>query len=137
MLKPSFAAGELSPAMYGRTDIAKYDIGAAKLKNFMVLRYGGVTNRPGTRFIAQTAGNKKAVLLPFRYNVEQNFIIEITVGKIRFYTQGALVTKDGEPYEITNNYSEDELETIKYTQSADVMFSAAEPSACYFNPLCK
>lgn len=122
MLKPSFAAGELSPAMYGRTDIAKYDIGAAKLKNFMVLRYGGVTNRPGTRFIAQTAGNKKAVLLPFRYNVEQNFIIEITAGKIRFYTQGALVTKDGEPYEITNNYSEDELETIKYTQSADVMF---------------
>lgn len=59
MLKPSFAAGELSPAMYGRTDIAKYDIGAAKLKNFMVLRYGGVTNRPGTRFIAQTAAIKK------------------------------------------------------------------------------
>ena len=122
MLKPSFAAGELSPAMYGRTDIAKYDIGAAKLENFVVLRYGGVQNRAGTKYLATTAGNKKAVLLPFRYNVEQNFIIEITAGKIRFYTQGALVTKDGAPYEITNNYSEDELDTIKYTQSADVMF---------------
>lgn len=122
MLKPSFAAGELSPAMYGRTDIAKYDVGAAKLENFIVLRYGGVQNRAGTKYLATTAGNKKAVLLPFRYNVEQNFIIEITAGKIRFYTQGALVTKDGAPYEITNNYSEDELETIKYTQSADVMF---------------
>ena len=122
MLKPSFAAGELSPAMYGRTDIAKYDVGAAKLENFIVLRYGGVQNRAGTKYLATTAGNKKAVLLPFRYNVEQNFIIEITAGKIRFYTQGALVTKDGAPYEITNNYSEDELDTIKYTQSADVMF---------------
>lgn len=122
MLKPSFAAGELSPAMYGRTDIAKYDVGAAKLENFIVLRYGGVQNRAGTKYLATTAGNKKAVLLPFRYNVEQNFIIEITAGKIRFYTQGALVTKDGVPYEITNNYSEDELDTIKYTQSADVMF---------------
>ena len=122
MLKPSFAAGELSPTMYGRTDIAKYDVGAAKLENFIVLRYGGVQNRAGTKYLATTAGNKKAVLLPFRYNVEQNFIIEITAGKIRFYTQGALVTKDGAPYEITNNYSEDELDTIKYTQSADVMF---------------
>lgn len=122
MLKPSFAAGELSPAMHGRTDIAKYDVGAAKLENFIVLRYGGVQNRAGTKYLATTAGNKKAVLLPFRYNVEQNFIIEITAGKIRFYTQGALVTKDGAPYEITNNYSEDELDTIKYTQSADVMF---------------
>lgn len=122
MLKPSFAAGELSPAMYGRTDIAKYDVGAAKLENFIVLRYGGVQNRAGTKYLATTAGNKKAVLLPFRYNVEQNFIIEITAGKIRFYMQGALVTKDGAPYEITNNYSEDELDTIKYTQSADVMF---------------
>ena len=122
MLKPSFAAGELSPAMYGRTDIAKYDIGAAKLENFVVLRYGGVQNRAGTKYIAKTAGNKKAVLLPFHYNVEQNFIIEVTAGKIRFYTQGELVTKDGEPYEITNDYTESELATLKYTQSADVMF---------------
>lgn len=122
MLKPSFAAGELSPAMYGRTDIAKYDVGAAKLENFIVLRYGGVQNRAGTKYLATTAGNKKAVLLPFRYNVEQNFIIEFTAGKIRFYTQGELVTKDGSPYEITNDYTEEELDSLKYTQSADVMF---------------
>ena len=122
MLKPSFAAGELSPAMYGRTDIAKYDVGAAKLENFIVLRYGGVQNRAGTKYLATTAGNKKAVLLPFRYNVEQNFIIEFTAGKIRFYTQGELVTKDGAPYEITNDNTEEELDSLKYTQSADVMF---------------
>ena len=122
MLKPSFAAGELSPAMYGRTDIAKYDVGAAKLENFIVLRYGGVQNRAGTKYLATTAGNKKAVLLPFRYNVEQNFIIEFTAGKIRFYTQGELVTKDGVPYEISNDYTEEELDSLKYTQSADVMF---------------
>ena len=30
-LKSSFAGGELSPSMYGRTDIAKYDSGAAVL----------------------------------------------------------------------------------------------------------
>ena len=46
-LKSSFAGGELSPSMYGRTDIAKYDSGAAVLRNFFVLRYGGAANRPG------------------------------------------------------------------------------------------
>lgn len=62
-LKSSFAGGELSPSMYGRTDIAKYDSGAATLRNFLVLRYGGAANRPGFKFIAQTYNNKKAVLI--------------------------------------------------------------------------
>ena len=31
-LKPSFAGGELTPALYGRTDLQKYDVGAAKLE---------------------------------------------------------------------------------------------------------
>lgn len=123
ILKPSFTAGEISPALYGRTDIAKYDSGAAKLSNFLVLRYGGVANRPGTKYISKTANNKKAVLIPFRYSTEQNFIIEITAGKIRFYTNKQQVTADdGSVYEIDNDYSEDDLKTIKYTQSADVMF---------------
>lgn len=123
ILKPSFTAGELSPALYGRTDIAKYDSGAAKLSNFLVLRHGGVANRPGTKYISKTANNKKAVLIPFRYSTEQNFIIEITAGKIRFYTDKQQVTEDdGSVYEIDNDYSEDDLKTIKYTQSADVMF---------------
>lgn len=117
-LKPSFTAGELSPALFGRTDLAKYDSGAAKLKNFLVLRYGGISNRAGTRYITKTAGNKKAVLLPFRYSTEENYIVEITAGTIRFYFGGALV--DG--VSISNTFTETELEQIKYTQSADVMF---------------
>ena len=117
-IKPSFTAGELSPALYGRTDLAKYDSGAAKLQNFLVLRYGGISNRAGTKYISQTSGNKKAVLLPFRYNTEQNYIIEVTAGTMRFYFNGELV----EGASVSNNFTESELELIKYTQSADVMF---------------
>ena len=80
-LKSSFAGGELSPSMYGRTDIAKYDSGAAVLRNFFVLRYGGAANRPGFKFIAQTYNNKKAVLIPFMYSTDQNYIVEITAGR--------------------------------------------------------
>lgn len=125
-LKSSFAGGELSPSMYGRTDIAKYDSGAAVLRNFFVLRYGGAANRPGFKFIAQTYNNKKAVLIPFMYSTDQNYIVEITAGRCQFYTDGGIVVKEaGTPYSIENFFTDKDLEDaakIKYTQSADVLF---------------
>ena len=125
-LKSSFAGGELSPSMYGRTDIAKYDSGAAVLRNFFVLRYGGAANRPGFKFIAQTYNNKKAVLIPFMYSTDQNYIVEITAGRCQFYTDGGIVVnEDGTPYSIENFFADKDLEDaakIKYTQSADVLF---------------
>lgn len=125
-LKSSFAGGELSPSMYGRTDIAKYDSGAATLRNFLVLRYGGAANRPGFKFIAQTYNNKKAVLIPFVYSTDQNYIVEITAGRCRFYKDGDIVRDDnGSPYSIENFFVDKDLEDaakIKYTQSADVIF---------------
>lgn len=125
-LKSSFAGGELSPSMYGRTDIAKYDSGAAVLRNFFVLRYGGAANRPGFKFIAQTYNNKKAVLIPFMYSTDQNYIVEITAGRCQFYTDSGIVVKeDGTPYSIENFFADKDLEDaakIKYTQSADVLF---------------
>lgn len=127
-LKSSFAGGELSPSMYGRTDIAKYDSGAAVLRNFFVLRYGGAANRPGFKFIAQTYNNKKAVLIPFMYSTDQNYIVEITAGRCQFYTDGGIVVnEDGTPYSIENFFADKDLEDaakIKYTQSADVLFIA-------------
>lgn len=127
-LKSSFAGGELSPSMYGRTDIAKYDSGAAVLRNFFVLRYGGAANRPGFKLIAQTYNNKKAVLIPFMYSTDQNYIVEITAGRCQFYTDGGIVVKeDGTPYSIENFFADKDLEDaakIKYTQSADVLFIA-------------
>lgn len=125
-LKSSFAGGELSPSMYGRTDIAKYDSGAAVLRNFFVLRYGGAANRPGFKFIAQTYNNKKAVLIPFMYSTDQNYIVEITAGRCQFYTDGGIVVnEDGIPYSIENFFTDKDLgdaAKIKYTQSADVLF---------------
>ena len=125
-LKSSFAGGELSPYMYGRTDITKYDSGAAVLRNFFVLRYGGAANRPGFKFIAQTYNNKKAVLIPFMYSTDQNYIVEITAGRCQFYTDGGIVVnEDGTPYSIENFFTDKDLEDaakIKYTQSADVLF---------------
>lgn len=122
-LKPSFAGGELAPALYGRIDLAKYDVGAAEIENMIVLRYGGVSRRPGFRYVAQTYNNGKARLLPFRYSSDQNYIVEVTAGRFRFYTeQGIVVDGGGNPYSIANDFTESELADIKYTQSADTLF---------------
>lgn len=115
LLKPSFAGGEISPALYGRTDFAKYDNGAAKLRNYIVLRYGGIANRAGTKFISKAPGF--AVLRAFKYNSSQNYMVEFSDRKIRvFYRESLVATIDNSPYK------SDELRLIKYTQSADVMF---------------
>ena len=124
-LKPSFAGGELTPALYGRTDLQKYDIGAAKLENAYVLRYGGASRRPGFRYVAPTQENQKARLIPFSYSTEQNYILEFTAGTIRVYANGGIVVgQDGEPINVGSPYKEADLATIKYVQSADVLFLA-------------
>ena len=125
-LKPSFAGGELSDSMYGRVDINKYDSGAATLKNFTVQRYGGVRNRNGFRHIGITYGGKRAFYIPFLYNANETYIIEVTAGHCRFLYNGQYIVEDnGEPYTISNNLNPADLQgicKIKYTQSADVLF---------------
>ena len=116
LLKPSFAGGEISPALYGRTDFAKYDNGAAQLLNFIVQRYGGVANRAGTKFIAKCPGF--SVLRPFKYSSRENYMIEFSEHRIRIFSADKELIGDI----IHSPYTANDLRLIKYTQSADVLF---------------
>ncbi|MEI6083985.1 MAG: discoidin domain-containing protein, partial [Verrucomicrobiota bacterium] len=88
-IQPSFAAGELSPSLAGRVDLAKYRVGLKTCKNFFVQPHGGVSNRPGTQYIAEAAG--KGRLIPFRFNVVQTYVLEFTDFKMRVIKDGGLV----------------------------------------------
>ena len=46
----SFSAGELSPRLYGRTDLQKHASGAELVENFIIRPEGGLMRRHGTRF---------------------------------------------------------------------------------------
>ena len=50
-LQTNFTAGELSPRLYGRVDIARYTNGAKRIENAYPLVHGGAIRRPGSRFI--------------------------------------------------------------------------------------
>ena len=58
-LLTNFTAGELSPRLYGRVDLAKYQNGARTLKNFISLPQGGARRRGGTQFVAKTKDKVK------------------------------------------------------------------------------
>ncbi|QQS11068.1 MAG: hypothetical protein IPK81_15845 [Rhodospirillales bacterium] len=89
LLQPSFTAGELSPRLAGRVDLAQYKSGLAVCENMIVLPHGAVTRRPGTRFVAlakdQTA---PARLVPFVHSVDQSYVLEIAAGAVRFLSDG-------------------------------------------------
>ena len=40
--KTSFAAGELSPVLHARIDLAQYHVGARTIRNFIVLPQGAL-----------------------------------------------------------------------------------------------
>ena len=121
-LEPSFAAGELTPALYGRTDLQKYDVGASEITNNIVLRYGGATRRPGFRHVAETTSRAEARLIPFSYSTEQNYVVEFTAGKVRLFVNGAPLMDGASPVEVVTPYTAAALPDIKYAQSADVLF---------------
>lgn len=89
--QPSFASGELAPSMYGRVDLSKYQSGLKRCLNFIVRPQGGVENRPGTYFVAQSLGEGR--LIPFSYNVEQSYFLEFTDEMLRVVKDGGLVVR--------------------------------------------
>ena len=77
VVQRSFAAGELAPALYARTDQTKYATGLRTLRNARVLRHGGIENRPGSRFITEVKDSSKKVrLIKFVYDTDTTYVLE-------------------------------------------------------------
>jgi hypothetical protein len=91
VIQRSFGGGELAPALHARADQVKYTSGGRTVRNWIVRRAGGVSNRPGTRYIATCKTNGAATKL-LRYKSEiagESVLIEAGVGYFRFYVNGA------------------------------------------------
>lgn len=92
LIQPSFAAGELSPSVYGRVDIAKYSIGLRTAKNVFIRPHGGVSNRAGLEFIGPVKDHSGIVrLIPFSFNTEQNYVLEFGETYMRVLKDGGHV----------------------------------------------
>lgn len=127
ILQPTFAAGELSPSASARTDIARYYTGLKLCRNFMVMPYGGVRNRAGTRLVAEVKDSTKLCrLVPFQFNDVQTYILAFGDLNMRVIKDGGQVLYSagpnvGTPFELAMPYTQNDLASLNYTQSADVM----------------
>src|SRR6266478_77055 len=92
IIQTSFAGGELSPTLYARVDLAKYHIGAARLRNFFVDYRGGASNRPGFELVCQVKDSVNPErLIPFQFSTIQNYILEFSNLAMRVIKSGAQV----------------------------------------------
>ena len=119
----NFTAGELSPRLDGRTDLAKYQNGCKTLQNFIVHPHGGASRRPGTTFVREVKNSANAArLIPFEFNVTQTYILEFGDQYFRIHKDGGTVVSSGSPVEVATPYAHTDLDKLKFTQSADVMY---------------
>lgn len=91
-MQPSFTAGELSPSLYARVDLTKYQTGLKVAKNVFVYPHGGVANRAGLEFCDEVRDSSKVTrLIPFQFNTTQNYVLEFGAGYMRVLKDGQQV----------------------------------------------
>jgi hypothetical protein len=90
VIQTSFAAGELAPSIFARTDLAAYHQGLSTCRNFFVDYRSGISTRQGTKYVLQckSLGSK---LVPFSVTTQVNYIVEFGDHYCRFYSNGAPV----------------------------------------------
>lgn len=99
-IQRSFAGGIVGPELAGRAEQAKYQTGLKDAVNVIVQRYGGVTNRPGTQFVAEArdGATHPIRLFKFVYNADQTYVLEFGHLYMRVYRDGAAVVPTDDDY---------------------------------------
>ena len=95
-IQTNFTAGEISPRLAGRVDLSKYYNACRTIQNMVVFPHGGVTKRPGLRYVAEVKDSDEQVrLIPFEFSVEQAYMIEAGHKYLRFFAdQGQIMAVD-------------------------------------------
>lgn len=119
LIQTNFTAGELSPRMLGRVDIARYQNGAERIENAWPLIHGGCTRRDGSLFVAAAKyPDKRSRLIPYIFNKNQAYMCEFGDLYVRIYLPDGTYTG----VELSSPYTADMLSSIDYVQGADTMF---------------
>lgn len=119
----NFNAGEWSPLAYGRSDIAAYKNALATCLNYVPTAQGGLTRRPGTRYVANVKNSADPVrLIPFEFSDTQAYVLEFGPLYVRFYTNDGQLLSGGLPYELVTPYTAAQLQELAFVQSADVLY---------------
>lgn len=98
----NFSKGELAPQLYGRVDVAAYSAAARMARNVVVLKYGGLQRRMGTRLVYELKEpalgwddpSSAARLIPFEFSIEQTYVLLMTQAQMRPLALGGAVLEE-------------------------------------------
>jgi hypothetical protein len=122
-IQTSFNGGEMSPSLAGRFDLAKFKNGCRTLKNFIAHSHGPAYRRGGFRFVEESKDHaRRSRLMQFEFSVDQAYALEFGHLYVRFFANGAIIESGGVPVEVATPYTEDQLRSLRVTQSADVFY---------------
>ncbi len=99
-LDPTFAWGEVTPALFGRFDLAKFHTATATMRNIFVDFRGGGRSRAGTAFVGMSrqsplSGQLKPRVISFEFSNKQTVVLEFGDFYVRFISHGAQVVEPG------------------------------------------
>jgi len=136
-MQTNFTAGELDPLIRARNDLKSYGNALEKATNVVCQPQGGITRRPGTRYVTalpnsgtESAGNGSR-LVSFEFSTSDSYMLCFTHNRMYVFKSGSLVTNingTGNPYLVTTIGSS-VLNDMCWTQSADTLIVTQETMA--------
>ena len=119
----SFNGGQIGESIQQRFDDPKYTSALRRLENMVVSTQGPITRRAGTRLVANAKNPTDDIrFIPFVFNADQAFVIELGDRYVRFFKDGAQVFVDGLPLDVATPYLQAEIRDVDYAQAGDTIF---------------
>lgn len=121
ILWTNFTSGETGPDLAGRIDLSIYYNGCRVMENMIPTVAGMAARRPGTRLAALAHdAAERSTLIPFRFNVEQAYILEFADGAMEVFRDKAKVTGGTLPLAVP--WSDTEAPDLRWAHSGDVHY---------------
>lgn len=117
-----FTAGEVSPKLTGRIDLAISSKGVGKMQNAYPLVQGGFHTRPGSKALGGTKSYGSARLIPFDIGPSAHFVLEMGEDYFRVWSAGAAVMDGSSPLEVVTPYSIEEVWKLHRQQVGNSLY---------------
>lgn len=106
----NFSKGELAPQLYGRFDVDVWQSALRRARNVIVMKYGGVTKRPGTRLVGPVINaNAPVTLMPFQFSISQSYALELGQGYMAPCANGGRVLEAEQAISAISNAAQAQL----------------------------
>tara|TARA_R110000868_G_scaffold407111_2_gene688214 strand:+ start:677 stop:2629 length:1953 start_codon:yes stop_codon:yes gene_type:complete len=125
-MQTNFTTGELDPLVRARVDIPAYQNALETARNVICQPQGGVTRRPGSKFINELSGSPSlgVRLISFEFSVDDSYMLCFTDDTMFVYKDKALVHT-----EVSTGIGSAYIDQLCWTQSADTLIIVHEDLA--------